>query len=131
MNVIAALLMFAGSLVAVLAGIGLLKFHTPYARFHAAGKASPIAFLITAIGAGLALGLDGAAPLVVAACAMVWTLPLGVHLLFRATYRISLDRGETMTHLTGEDLAATDDDRTSDLGASDLGASDSGPSDED
>lgn len=108
MNIVASLLMLAGSLVAVLAGVGLLKFDTPYARFHAAGKASPIAFLITAVGAGLALGLDGAAPLVVAGFAMIWTLPLGVHLLFRATYRISQDKGDSINHLTEEDLAAED-----------------------
>ena len=81
----------AGSLVAVaivlLAGIGLLRFRTPYARLHAAGKASPVAFLLVAAGAAIETGWGGAARLVVAAAALVLTLPVGVHLLFRAVHR--------------------------------------------
>ena len=87
MTIVAELLMIAGSLVAVLAGIGLLKFSTPYARFHAAGKASPVAFIVAAIGAGMELGWGGAASLTVAVLAMILTLPVGVHLLFRAEHR--------------------------------------------
>jgi len=87
MTPIAATLALTGALVALLAGIGLLRFRTPYARFHAAGKASPVAFLLTALGAAWSLGWDGAAYLVIAAIAMVLTLPVGVHLLFRAVHR--------------------------------------------
>lgn len=87
MTIVADLFMAAGGLVALLAGVGLLKFDTKYARFHAAGKASPVAFLIAAIGAGIHLGWSGAVYLVIAAVAMVLTLPLGVHLLFRAVHR--------------------------------------------
>ncbi len=87
MTIIASIFMLIGAIVAVLAGVGLLRFSTPYARFHAAGKASPIAYLIAAIGASLMLGWDGAAILFVASVAMVLTLPVGVHLLFRAVHR--------------------------------------------
>ena len=92
------LIILAGSLVAVLAGIGLLRFSTPFARFHAAGKASPVAFIVSAIGASFILGWAGAALLLTASFAMVLTLPLGVHLLFRATHR----SGDT--HLKVDDL---------------------------
>lgn len=87
MSPIAAMFMIAGSFVAVLAGVGLLKFSTPYARFHAAGKASPVAFIFVAIGAGVELGWAPSALLLVAVAAMVLTLPVGVHLLFRAVHR--------------------------------------------
>lgn len=87
MTAIAGILMILGGLVAVLAGIGVVRFSTPYARFHAAGKASPVAFLVAALGAGMELGLGGAAYLLIAAVAMVLTLPVGVHLLFRAVHR--------------------------------------------
>lgn len=86
MTVLSSLLMLAGALVAVLAGIGILRFSTPYARFHAAGKASPVAFVITALGAAL-IAEEGAGILIFSAIAMVLTLPVGVHLLFRAAYR--------------------------------------------
>ena len=87
MNTVADILMAIGGGVAVLAGIGLLRFDTNYARFHAAGKASPVAFLVTALGAAWHLGWAGAAHLAIAAAAMVLTLPVGVHLLFRAVHR--------------------------------------------
>ncbi len=86
MSIFGNVLMLIGSIVAVLAAIGLLKFETPYARFHSAGKASPVAFLITAIGAAFSLGVAAGALLFIAASAMVVTLPLGVHLLFRAVH---------------------------------------------
>jgi multicomponent Na+:H+ antiporter subunit G len=79
--------MVLGAAVAVLAGVGVLRFRTPYARFHAAGKASPVAFVIVAIGASLDLGLAGAARMAVAVASVVLTLPVGVHLLFRAVHR--------------------------------------------
>lgn len=87
MSPIATAFLLAGSFVSVLAGIGLLKFSTSYARFHAAGKASPVAFILVAIGAGIELGWGSSALLLVALAAMVLTLPVGVHLLFRAVHR--------------------------------------------
>ena len=89
MTPLATLLILSGSTVALLAGIGLLRFRTPYARFHAAGKASPVAFLLVAAGVGIETGWAGAARLAVASAALVLTLPVGVHLLFRAVHRSS------------------------------------------
>jgi multicomponent Na+:H+ antiporter subunit G len=79
MTVVAEIFMVIGSAIAVLAGVGVLRFSTAYARFHAAGKASPVAFIVTSIGAGLTLGWQGAAPLALAVAAMTLTLPVGVH----------------------------------------------------
>lgn len=87
MNPVAALLILTGSGLAVLAGVGLLRFATPYARFHSAGKASPVAFLLVAAGAGVEMGGAAAVRLLVAGAALVLTLPVAVHLLFRAVHR--------------------------------------------
>jgi multicomponent Na+:H+ antiporter subunit G len=87
MTLVASALAMTGALVALLAGIGLLRFRTPYARFHAAGKASPVAFLLVAAAAAIETGWGGAARLLVASAALVLTLPIGVHLLFRAVHR--------------------------------------------
>lgn len=84
---VASVFLLAGVAVVVLAGVGLYKLQTPYARIHAAGKASPVAFLIASIGASLELGWSAAAKLVVAGAALILTLPLAVHLLFRALHR--------------------------------------------
>jgi multicomponent Na+:H+ antiporter subunit G len=100
MNLVASLLMASGGVVALLAGVGLLRFSTEYARFHAAGKASPVAFLLAAAGASISLGLAGAAQLILASAAMVLTLPVGVHLMFRAVHRTT-----DGSHLVVDDLA--------------------------
>ena len=87
MSVAATVFVLAGSFVSLLAGIGMIKFGTTYARFHAAGKASPVAFLLVAIGAGIETSWAGRALLIVTAGALVLTLPVAVHLLFRAVHR--------------------------------------------
>ncbi len=99
-HVLTAVAFLIGAIIAVVAGVGLLRFPTTYARMHAAGKASPVSFLLIAIGASLELGWIGAAKLTVAAAAIVFTLPVGVHLLFRAVHRSSSN-----SHLVRDDLA--------------------------
>ncbi len=109
MNPIASILMVIGGLLAVLAGAGLVRLRTPYARIHAAGKASPVAFVVAALGAAIELGVANASYLFIGAAAMVLTLPVGVHLLFRATHRSS-----SGDHFVVDDLAAAQRARTSD-----------------
>lgn len=101
MSPVTSVLLLLGALVALLAGIGLLTFNTPYARFHAAGKASPIAFLLVAIGAGIEVGLSGAGGLAIVAVALLLTLPASTHLLFRATHRAT-----DSAHLSVDELVA-------------------------
>ena len=105
MSPVAAAFVLLGSLVSLLSGIGMLRFRTPYARFHAAGKASPIAFLLVAIGASLETGWAGRAEFLVVAVALVLTLPVAVHLLFRAVHRtepVPIGRDDLATD-TGKD----------------------------
>ena len=87
MSPVAALFVLAGSFVSVLSGIGLLRFRTSYGRFHAAGKASPVAFLLVAVGASIETDWAGRALVLVVAAALVLTVPVAVHLLFRAVHR--------------------------------------------
>jgi multicomponent Na+:H+ antiporter subunit G len=101
MNVLSSAFILLGAVVALLAGVGLLTFRTPYARFHAAGKASPIAFLLVAIGAGIEVGLRGATELAIVAAALLLTLPASTHLLFRATHRTT-----DSVHLSVDELLA-------------------------
>ncbi len=64
----------------------MFKLRTPYARIHAAGRASPVAFLIAGVEASVELGWDGAARLVLAGAALILTLRFALHLLFRALH---------------------------------------------
>ncbi|MEM9200571.1 MAG: monovalent cation/H(+) antiporter subunit G [Actinomycetota bacterium] len=82
-----AVFVLAGSFVSLLSAVGMIKFGTPYARFHAAGKASPVAFLLVVIGAGIETSGATRALLVVVAGMLILTLPVAVHLLFRAVHR--------------------------------------------
>lgn len=106
MNPIGATFIIAGSMVAFLAGLGLLRFSTPYARFHSAGKASPVAFILVASGAATEVGWEGALLLLVAVGAMVLTLPIGVHLLFRATHRTTAGDHLAVDDLKGAEAVA-------------------------
>ncbi len=105
MNPVSAVLVMLGAVVALLASIGLLSFTTPYARFHAAGKASPIAFLLVALGAALEVGWVGAAELAIVAVALLLTLPASTHLLFRATHRTA-----SSPHMSRDDLRAAEEE---------------------
>ena len=87
MHPVAAVFIVAGALINVFAGIGLVRLSTPYAQFHAAGKASPVSFILIAFGVGIELGWAAALHLAAAVFAVVVTVPVGVHLLFRAVYR--------------------------------------------
>jgi len=89
MTIIAHFLIMVGGLLAAVAGIGAVRFSTAYARIHAAGVASPIAFLVAAIGAVIALDRVGAGYVLIASLAMFVTLPMGAHLLFRAVHTTS------------------------------------------
>ncbi len=75
------------AIVAFTATVALSRFIEMSGRPHAAGKASPIAFLLVAIGAALEVGWRGAAELAIVATALLLTLPASTHLLFRATHR--------------------------------------------
>ncbi len=99
MSLVAEILMLLGAAVAVLAGIGVLRFESPFARFHAAGKASPVAFLIAGLGASIHMNWVASGYILIASAAMVLTLPVGVHLLFRAVHRT------TAVNLVVDDLA--------------------------
>ncbi|MEZ5225175.1 MAG: monovalent cation/H(+) antiporter subunit G [Acidimicrobiales bacterium] len=113
MNPVGASLMIAGALLALSAGLGMLRFRTPYARFHAAGKASPVAFILVALGAMTELTWDGIILLGVAVAAMILTLPVGVHLLFRATHRTTSGTHLVTDALVGAEAFAADRRRRS------------------
>ncbi|MXW43040.1 MAG: hypothetical protein F4138_06010 [Acidimicrobiia bacterium] len=109
MSVVAAILMLIGGAIALLAGAGLLRFSTPYARFHSAGKASPMAFLVAAAGAAMELGWGGSVYLGISALAMTLTLPLGVHMMFRAVYRTTNNNHLVVDQLAGSERSQSGD----------------------
>ncbi len=105
-GVVPSVIVLLGVAIVALAGVGLIRLRTPYARIHAAGKASPVAFLVAAVGASIELGWGAAAKLAVAGAALVLTLPLAVHLLFRALHRSEPGYDPPLDEMAGTDADA-------------------------
>ena len=88
LDLLAATLMLLGVALAVVAGVGLLRFPDLYSRMHAATKPSTLGLLLVLAGAALQLADpgDAAALLLVAAFQLV-TAPVAAHMVGRASYR--------------------------------------------
>lgn len=88
MTVLSALVMLAGALFTLVAGIGLHRFDDVFARMHAAGKSTTFGLGLILAGAALRLGEPGAvAKLGLVGLFGVLTIPAGVHLIARAAWR--------------------------------------------
>ena len=87
-SVVAGILIVAGSVFTMLAGVGALRFSDVYARMHPAAKGPTLGLLLVAVGAALELR----SPAVGLALALVVILqflaaPVGAHLLGRAIHQ--------------------------------------------
>ena len=81
-------LVLAGSLLTLLAGIGVVRFTDVFVRMHALSKASTLGLLLVLVGAAIALDHpNDITSLMLAAVLHVVTSPIGNNLIARATYR--------------------------------------------
>lgn len=93
----------AGSLLVLLAGIGVLRFRDVYTRMHAATKVSTLG--IALVGLAAAIGLDGGRAKILIAVAFTFvTAPSAAHLVGRAAHRaegidIELDVGDELAEV--------------------------------
>jgi multicomponent Na+:H+ antiporter subunit G len=88
MDTIGGLLLIAGSLLILLAGVGVVRFDSIYARMHAGAKAPALGVLC--VGAGSAFVIQTSAAFITAALVIVLQLiagPVGAHALGRSVYR--------------------------------------------
>lgn len=105
-DLVVELLALIGAVLALLAGIGVVRFPDLYARMHAATKASTLG--IGLIGIAAAFGVDGGnvKPLVAVAFILL-TAPSAAHLVGRAAYRaegidVDLETRDDLADLVGE-----------------------------
>lgn len=88
LDVVAAVLVVGGALLAVLGAAGVARFADPLAAMHAATKPATLGVLLC--GAGAILRVDDASAIskiaVVVALQLV-TAPIGAHMLSRAIWR--------------------------------------------
>ncbi len=104
MNWIGATLLILGTMLSLLAAVGVLTFPSPLARMHAATKSASLGLALITLGAGVldgSWGMIGVALLV--SVFLFVTAPISGHMMGRAAYRA----GEQPPSRR-DDLAATD-----------------------
>lgn len=86
-DVVAGIAVVAGSLLAALGGIGLLRFPDVFTRMHAATKAATVGVIGTTFAAALEAGAVGGVLVLILVIALLFlTAPLGMSLLARAAF---------------------------------------------
>lgn len=80
-------LVLAGAAWTLLAAVGVLRFDDVYARMHAATKSSTLGLLLVLCGAAAAFDVGDAAKVLLAGVLLLFTAPLGAHLVGRAAHR--------------------------------------------
>jgi multicomponent Na+:H+ antiporter subunit G len=88
MELVGSILMVAGSLLALLAAIGLQRFDDVFGRMHSATKPATLGLVLILTGAGLVLPIPGAvAKLFLVILLQFITAPVAAHLVGRAAFR--------------------------------------------
>lgn len=88
LEAVSAALLLGGVALAVVAGIGLLRFPDVFSRMHAATKPATLGLLMVCLGAALEME-DGShrSKLVLVAAFQFLTAPVAAHMIGRAAYR--------------------------------------------
>jgi multicomponent Na+:H+ antiporter subunit G len=85
LDVLSALLLLAGSVLTLIAAIGLFRMPDAYARIHVATKPATLGIACTLSGAVLQMpGASEITKLLLALGLQLWTVPAASHLLARA-----------------------------------------------
>ena len=88
MDALGGVFLVAGSILILLAGVGVIRFQDIYARRHAGAKAPALGVL--GIGIGVALTIRTTAAVISVVLVIVLQLiagPVGAHMLGRSVYR--------------------------------------------
>lgn len=87
-NWIAAAFLLVGAALFVTAGIGLMRFPSPYARLHTAGKATTLGLVCLILGAAFRLiQPQDSLKLLLVALFQVATAPIASHVMARTAHR--------------------------------------------
>lgn len=90
-EVVAAVLVLTGSVLALIAGIGLVRMPDLFSRMHAATKPATLGLVLVAMGAVLRVATPGdATELVLVVALQFLTAPVASHLVGRAAYRAGI-----------------------------------------
>jgi multicomponent Na+:H+ antiporter subunit G len=88
LDVVSSFLLLAGVALAVLAGLGLVRFPDVFSRMHAATKPATLGLLLVMLGAALRQDSgSNATKLLLVAAFQFLTAPVAAHMIGRAAYR--------------------------------------------
>jgi multicomponent Na+:H+ antiporter subunit G len=106
MDVVSGVLVVAGAALAMVGGIGVVRFPDLYSRMHAAAKAPTLGLVLVAIGAAIEIDTMLAyTTLLLVVILQLLSSPVGAHALSRASRRqISIDL-DAVDDLTRDETA--------------------------
>jgi multicomponent Na+:H+ antiporter subunit G len=111
MSALSDVLIVAGAALAMIGGIGAVRFRDLYSRMHAAAKAPTLGLVLVSIGAAIAIDTVLAyTTLLLVVILQLLSSPVGAHALSRASRRqtpVALDGPD---HLTRDEAAASTGD---------------------
>ncbi|WP_134764913.1 monovalent cation/H(+) antiporter subunit G [Nocardioides sp. 1609] len=105
LDVVGAVCLLLGSLLSLVAAIGVLRLPDLLTRMHAATKPQVLGLVLVVLGLSLVLRSPSAAALgVVVVLAQMVTAPVAAHMVGRASYRAGQVRDDLLVvdELTGE-----------------------------
>ncbi len=87
-DVLSAVLLLSGVALALIAGLGLVRFPDVLSRMHAATKPTTLGVLLVTVGAALQVDTGGdRVKLLLVAAFQFLTAPVAAHMIGRAAYR--------------------------------------------
>ncbi len=96
--VITAPLLIVGSVLALLAAVGLHRFPDLFCRMHAATKPATLGLLLIAVAVGIRVPTEGAVvKLLLVVVLQFLTTPVAAHMVGRAAYRSGIEMSEATT----------------------------------
>lgn len=112
MEAVAAVMMVVGSLLSLVAAVGLIRFKDVFSRMQATSKPATLGILLTLGSAALVIGKATAVTkLTLVVILMFLTAPIGAHLIGRAVYRAGADLNlESGVDELARDLAIVESD---------------------
>lgn len=91
-DVVSAILVIIGCLLALLAAIGLHRFPDVFTRMHAATKPATLGLLLVVVATALHVDTAGSSVKLLLVIALQFlTTPVGAHMVGRAAYRSGVD----------------------------------------
>lgn len=108
-QIVVATLLLLGTALGALAGLGLHRFDSLYARMHAATKPASLGLLLVLLATAIGLGDGGAAvKLALVALLQFVTAPIAGHAIARAAHRAGQPMG---SHAVVDELREHEEER--------------------